>query len=350
MRGHTERPIPKTLSSSVHVIATALLFFAVVAGRGHTANFDPPAWAYPETPRGFQPDPDDGSAKHLVGSTRSFTYRQLTDVFAPPDWYPGEHPRMPQVPVARGRTPGVPACSSCHLPNGLGRPESSSLAGLSVAYLTLQLADFKIGARHSSVGESAMADIARALTADEAAAAITYYAHLPRTPWITVVETDAVPKTRVVENGLRIPLEPEELEPIGQRIVEVPKYPARTRLSDSHAPFVAYVPKGSIRRGRAFVATGGAQMIGSRVVTPGTAVACLNCHGVTLHGMAHAPDSDVAVPGLAGRSPTYIVRQLYDVHSGARSAPSTALMKPIAAQLTLQQMIDIAAYLGSKAP
>ncbi len=55
-------------------------------------------------------------------------------------------------------------------------------------------------------------------------------------------------------------------------------------------------------------------------------------------------------PALSGRSPTYIVRQLYDIQSGARSGPTTEQMKPIAGQLTLQEMIDIAAYIGSKTP
>jgi cytochrome c553 len=66
--------------------------------------------------------------------------------------------------------------------------------------------------------------------------------------------------------------------------------------------------------------------------------------------MAHAPDTDVPVPALAGRSPTYILRQLYDVQSGARSGKTVELMKPIATQLTLQEMIDLAAYSASKMP
>jgi cytochrome c553 len=321
----------------------------MVAG-GRSASFEPPAWAYPQTPREFQPEPDDGLAKRLPGSKGAFTSKQLADLFAPPDWYPAEHPRMPQV-VARGRAPKVQACAACHLPNGQGRPESSSLAGLTVDYMTLQLADFRSGARHSSVGESAMADIARGLSEQEIREALAYFAGLartPGTPWVTVVETDSVPKTRIVENGLRIPVEPVDMESLGDRIIEVPKDSGRARLLDPHTSFIAYVPKGSIRRGRTFVTTGGAQMLGSKVVTPGNAVPCANCHGVTFHGMAHAPDSNVPVPALASRSPTYIVRQLYDVHSGARSAPSTQLMKPIAAQMTLQQMIDAAAYLASK--
>jgi cytochrome c553 len=330
------------------IIAT--LAALLLAGIGKTASFDPPLWAYPSTPQGFQPDPDDGKPRHLVGSARTYTYKQIEDSFAPADWFPMDHPRMPLVPVAQGRQPDVHACSWCHLPNGLGHPQSGSLAGLSADYLTQQLVDFKSGARHASVGTSIMATIARALAADEGKAAITYYSRLTRTPWITVVESEMVPKTRVIEGGLRVPLEPEEMEPLGQRIVEVPKFPSRSRLYDSHAPFVAYVPTGSIRRGRAFVSNGGAVMRGTTVVVPGKTPACSTCHGPSLRGMPHAPDTTIAVPALAGRSPTYIVRQLYDIHSGARSGPTTELMKPIAGQLTLQEMIDVAAYLGSKMP
>ena len=147
-------------------MATPLGCSTLSVTTGRTATFEPPLWAYPETPRAFQPDPDDGSAKRLPGSTKSFTSKQLGDLFAPPDWYPAEHPRMPQV-VARGRAPKVQACAACHLPNGLGRPESSSLAGLTIDYMTGQLADFKNGSRHSSVGEPTMVDIARALSGED---------------------------------------------------------------------------------------------------------------------------------------------------------------------------------------
>lgn len=303
--------------------AVAALFLFGVGTR--SANFEPPAWAYPEV-----------QAPRIVAVKTLLTRVPVSA-------------RVPRV-VTAGRAPDVQACSSCHLANGLGHPASSSLAGLSVEYFTMELANFRNGSRHASRGETPMATIARALTVEEASAAAAYYANLPRLPWIAVIEADMVPKTRLAENGVRVPLQPAELEPIGQRIVEVPKFPARMSGPDPGSPFIAYVPTGSIRRGRAFVSTGGAVMRGAEVVVPGTSVACGTCHGVTLRGMAHAPDSDVPVPPIVGRSPTYIVRQLYDVHSGARSAPSTTLMKPIAAQMTLQQMIDVAAYLASKQP
>jgi cytochrome c553 len=338
------------MSGTGRLVFTAVLLVILAVVTSHSAaSFEPPDWAYPATPRDFKPDPDDGKPKRLAASTKAYTYAQLQDVFAAPDWYPTAHPKMPDV-VAKGRRPAVHACASCHLTNGLGHPQSGSLAGLQAEYMLLQLADFRTGARHASVGDSPMAAIARALTPEETKAAVDYFAGLQRTPWITVIESAMAPKTRVVEGGLRVALEPEQLEPIGQRIVEVPKFPSRSASLDPRASFVAYVPMGSLRRGRAFVSSGGAVMRGTTVVVPGKTPPCTQCHGPSLRGMAHSPDSDVPVPALAGRSPTYILRQLYDVQSGARSGKTVELMKPIAAQLTLQEMIDIAAYSAGKMP
>ena len=301
------------------------------------ASFRPPQWAYGEGERG-KPLPDDGQPKRITGSTRSFTLAQIHDSFAPADWYPNEHPPMPAVPVATGRKPDLRACSWCHLPNGLGHSQSGNLAGLSADYLARQLVDFKSGDRHSSVGNTIMANISRALTPEEAEAAVKYFSRLRQRAWVKVVESDTAPRTEVVEGGLRVQREPQELEPLAGRIVEVPVEAGRTRLYDSHAGFVAYVPKGSIARGKALVAK------------PDKAVQCTECHGQDLRGAAHARDSNLSVPGVRGRSPTYLVRQLYDFNSGARSGPGAELMKPIAVQMTLQEMTDVAAYFASLAP
>ena len=53
----------------------------------------------------------------------------------PPDWYPEEHPPMPQIVAHGGQRPAGRACAQCHLPSGDGHPESSSLAGLPAAYM-----------------------------------------------------------------------------------------------------------------------------------------------------------------------------------------------------------------------
>jgi len=67
---------------------TAILLVFLGAGIGRTAaNVPPPEWAYPQTPRPFTPDPDDGTPKHLAGSIRAYTYQQaeyLTQQLAAP--------------------------------------------------------------------------------------------------------------------------------------------------------------------------------------------------------------------------------------------------------------------------
>ena len=54
------------------------------------------------------------------------------------------------------------------------------------------------------------------------------------------------------------------------------------------------------------------------------------------------------MPGIAGRSPSYMVRQLYDMQQGARKGVWTDLMKPVVAKLTNEDMLAIAAYTASK--
>ena len=72
----------------------------------------------------------------------------------------------------------------------------------------------------------------------------------------------------------------------------------------------------------------------------GKTTRCTVCHGDELKGMG-------SVPGLAGRSPSYLVRQLYDMQHGTRSGVLTSLMTPVVAKLTADDMLAIAAYLAS---
>jgi cytochrome c553 len=242
---------------------------------------------------------------------------------------------MPEI-LARGRKPGMFACGYCHYPNGQGRPENSSLAGLSAGYIAQQMADYKNGLRKTS--EPAMTAPAfmpaQAKSATEAEGKISgeYFASLQYKPWIKVVETDTVPKTHVA-GFMLVPLEGAGTEPIGQRIIEVAEDLARTSLRDPRSGFVAYVPVGSIRRGEALVTTGGA----------GKTIPCGTCHGQDLKGLGD-------VPPLAGRSPSYTVRQLYDYQSGARAGLLSPLMKESVAKLTIDDMVSIAAYTASRAP
>jgi cytochrome c553 len=299
----------------------------------------PPSWAYPEKPPDFLPTPDDGSLRRVPGSAASFTLTQLRDLFRAPDWHPADHAPMPDV-VAYGRRPEVYACGFCHRAEGTGGPENARLAGLPAAYIVQQMADFKSGARGTSVPNrlptSAMIAVARAATDTEVAAAAAYFSALAPRRSIRVVETAAVPKTYVA--GWFLAAAPAGArEPIGARILEVPEDLERFESRDSRAGFLAYVPIGSIRQGQVLAEHGGVSA-GDQQTVP-----CATCHGPGLRGLG-------PVPGIAGRSPSYVVRQLWDFRHGARAGPSSVLMRPVVEKLTLDEMIALAAYLASLPP
>ena len=170
---------------------------------------DLPAWAYgfdntTEGPRSDSPDSearggkDDGSLRHLPGSTRSFTLTQIRDNSGPADWYPEDHPAMPEI-VAHGHKPSVVACSFCHYPNGKGRPVNTNLAGLPYSYILQTLHDFKNGARKSAdtrkSNTNVMIGFTKSMSDDEMKDAARYFSSMKWTPWIRVVEADMVPKT-----------------------------------------------------------------------------------------------------------------------------------------------------------
>ena len=165
---------------------------------------------------------------------------------------------MPDI-VARGRAKDVLACSLCHYPNGKGRPENSSPAGLSYSYFIQTMEDFKNGLRKSDDPRKGntdrMAGFAKAMTDEEIKASAQYFTSMKWTPWIKVVETSTVPKTHI-NAGLFIAEEGSEKEPIAGRIIEVPvNAEASEQLRDPHSGFIAYVPPGSIKKGEALVTT-----------------------------------------------------------------------------------------------
>jgi cytochrome c553 len=277
----------------------------------------------------------DNTARHLPGSSLSFTLARIRDSFGPADWYPDDHPPMPDI-VAHGKKPDVRACALCHYPNGKGRPENASVAGYPIAYFIQQMADFKKGDRKSAdpnkANTNAMIAYAKIMTDDEVRAAAEYFGSMKWTPWIRVVETSTVPKTRIAV-GMFLPLESGEKEPLGQRIIEVPENTEATEvLRDARSGFIAYVPVGSIKKGQALATTGG-----------GKTTQCAVCHGADLKGLG-------PVPGIAGRSPSYLVRQMYDMRQGARKGLWSDLMKPVVANLSEDDMLVIAAYTASLKP
>jgi cytochrome c553 len=279
--------------------------------------------------------PDDGIPRHVPESDAAFTITQERDLFFVPDWHPGDHPPMPDA-VGHGRRPELRACGSCHRASGTGGPENASLAGLPAAYIAQQMVDFKSGARKFSGPPRSpvtlMIAIAKAASDDEVQAAASYFSSLKPAPNINVVETDTVPKTRIAR-VFYTKLPDAGTEPLGQRIIEIPQDMAQFEHRDSRAQFTAYVPVGSIAKGEALAKTGGA----------GKTMACSSCHGPDLKGVG-------AIPGIAGRSPSYVVRQFYDFQQRNRAGDAGAMMKPIVAKLSSDDMISLAAYLASLKP
>src|ERR1700691_3829242 len=318
----------RTMSSVV--IITSGVFAASVA-----ATVDAPIpWAYaipPAPPAGTPPAapaPPDTSLKHLPGSSGQFTRAQISDRFGPADWYPSDHPSMPDV-VAHGKKPDVWACGLCHYPNGKGRQENAGVAGLPVDYFIQTMHDFRDGLRKSAEprknNTKLMMTFAKDMSDDEIKAAAEYFGSMKWTPWIKIVETKTVPKTKP-SNGLFL-VEGNEMEPIGNRIVETPINGEATEvLRDPHSSFTAYVPIGAVKKGEALVTKGG-----------GKTVACGTCHGADLKGLG-------PVPPLAGRSPSYLMRQMFDMQQGFRKGSWTELMKPVVEHLTADDMMNIAAY------
>jgi len=333
------------------ILAGAMVAGLCVAGGATAAESQPPEWAYatpPAAPAGAPPAAaaavDDGKVYSLPGTDRTFTANQIrgrldnvSPARVPPaDWYPGDHPAMPKIVAEGDPTRGIVACDLCHYPNGKGRSENASPAGLPKDYIIEQMHDMRDGLRQSADSRKAntkqMIAFAKAMTEDEIGQAATYFSSMTWTPWIHVVESKTTPKVHS-NGGLYLPLEGADAgtEPLGDRIVEVPVNPQHTSvLRDPRSPFIAYVPIGSVEKGRDIVKTGAG----------GKATPCAICHGETLNGLG-------AVPGIAARSPSYIARQLYDIQQGARNGGMTALMKPVVAKLTNEDILDIAAYTAS---
>ena len=321
-------------------IAALALAFVLIVGTLFAA--DPPPWAY-----GFEGPPQAGatappigpantdqSLRTVPGATAQYSRAQIGNRFGPADWFPGEHPQMPDV-VAHGKQPNVWACGLCHYPNGKGRAENAGVSGLPTDYFIHTMHDFKNGNRRSADPRKAntnlMIQFAKNMSDDEIKGAAEYFGAMKWTPWIKVVEAKMVPKTKP-SNGLFL-IEGKEMEPLGNRIIEAPVNAEATEiLRDPHSGFTAYVPVGAVKKGMELVTKGG-----------GKTIACGTCHGADLKGVG-------PVPGLAGRSPSYLMRQMFDMQQGFRKGTWTELMKPVVANLTTDDMMNIVAYTASQMP
>ncbi len=164
-----------------------------------------------------------------------------------------------------------------------------------------QVADMKSGARRTSVPDHLPSDymmnVAMDASASEIDSAATYFHALVPRANIAVTEVDLVPATIATSCHL-VETKSGRTERLGTRIVEVPVDAEQFEMP------------------------------------------CVACHGADLRSVGN-------VPALAGRSPSYVVRQLYDFKHGARASPARVPMLPVVKELDLEDMIALAAYVAS---
>jgi cytochrome c553 len=223
------------------------------------------------------------------------------------------------------------ACGSCHLMSGQGHPESADIAGMPAEYTLRQMSYFKSGARKE---EARMGPIARAVSDEDLRQAAEYFAAIKPNVFVKVIETATPPKTYVSADARHRRIAPDGgTEPIGRRIIQIPEDPMQTTIRNPHSGFAAYVPPGSIARGKALALSGDS----------GKTIQCAICHGDALTGLGE-------VPRIAGLQPVYIARQLLQMQNGTSAGTNAALMKKVVAKLSEDDVIALAAYLGSLPP
>jgi cytochrome c553 len=292
------------------------------------------AWAYIGGKKVNLPDFPPGP-QQVPGSTKIYTDADLKNERSPPDWFPDEHPKAPDIVGSDVKGKPYP-CAMCHQIEGQGFLTTPNLAGLPKDYIVQQIQEFRSGQRRSWPADRGPTDDmvkeAKAVSDADVALAAAYFSSLPRPTLFRVVETDTVPAVTGDLYGFYDLVPGGKPEPIGGRIVEVPDDVMRAIRGDPHTVFIAYVPKGSVARGEQIVRTGGA-----------AGLACRSCHGPNLAGGG-------GIPPIAGRSPGYIARALWDIHTGARGGPAVAQMQATAKGLSQAEVRDAAAYLASLKP
>lgn len=326
-----------SLALSLALITTS----SVAAAQGSSSDFVVPAWAFPTTPappKGTSPVMWDSVTLHRVpNSARQFTLKQVNNPFDIPDWFPQQHPLMPSS-VQYGVRPDGRACGYCHLPDGQGRPENGTLAGLPVEYVVRQVRAMREGTRGSANPAgvpSSMVQVSKGFTDDEVRSAARYYARLRLTRRNVVREVEQVPTTRVA--GLIYAYDGNgagtSTEPIAGRLLEVPISIERHDLRDPWVSYSTYVPVGALARGRRLATRGPA----------GPATTCVACHGPQLLGAGE-------VPTIAGRAPSNVLRQLINFRTRARRDSTATPMYAVVDALSLDDMVALAAYVGSLPP
>jgi cytochrome c553 len=307
------------------------------------APIDLPEWLFPVDPNSLIKNPppvklDDVEPLDIPDSDQKFTQARINDPFNAPDWHPADHVPMPDV-VAKGRKPAVMACAYCHTPTGQGRPENSALAGLPEAYIKEQLLDMRAGKRKPTGPEVykpswAMHTLAKALTDAEIDESAKYFAQQKLKRRHFVVESLRIPRA---ERAAWIYEEVGGTEDLEGRLLEVTSELQRHERRDDRLQYTVYVPPGSQARGKRLATTGEGEEKGVKTQV------CATCHLTNLKGTDK-------IPPIAGRSPTYLLRQMLAFRNGTRVNEASPQMAPVVEKLTLSEMIDLVSYVGSMYP
>jgi cytochrome c553 len=334
----------RTQGALIAIASVVLGASVVIAQQNAPASNAPvppgvPEWAYntPPPPPGSPPPAtalpaDDNAVVKIAGTDKTMTRGALRGVKEIPDWYPEDRTAAKPAVVLSGRE-GVRACGFCHLADGSGRPENAPVSAYHPAYFMQQMEDFKNGLRKSADPRKAntnnMIGFAKMITPEEVRAAAEYFAAQPYPRRMRVIESKTAPKVRL-QGGMHMAIPAAEgggMEPIPDHIVEVPDDNLRAEARDTRMGWTAYVPPGTLNKGKQLA----------------TKHQCGFCHGSNLEGLG-------PIPPLAGRSPSYTMRQLFDMKTGTRRGPWSEVMKPIVNNLSTQDMMALSAYAASVQP
>ncbi|HKU89669.1 MAG TPA: c-type cytochrome [Steroidobacteraceae bacterium] len=280
------------------------------------------------------PKYDDVEQLTIPDSDQKFTLARINDPFNAPDWFPAAHGPMPDI-VARGHKPKIIACAYCHTPTGQGRPENAALAGLPEAYIKEQLEAFRSGERRSIgpevyVPSHMMQPLAATLSDEEIDESAKYFAQQKLARRHYVVEGINIPRA---EPAFWVYKEVDGTEDLGERLVEVAPDITRHERRDPKMQYTAYAPPGSLVKGKSLATTG----------DKGKTQICSTCHLARLEGTDK-------IPPIAGRSPTYLLRQLIAFKNGTRTNEAAKQMDAVVEKLELADMVALAAYVGSLYP
>ena len=144
----------------------------------------------------------------LEGSSATFTRQEIRHAQDVIDWFPEDYPPMPDIikygPESLRGGPDW-ACGSCHLPNGKGRPSNAPTAGLPVSYMVQQLNDMRNGLRYSADPRKPnmpnMIRMAKAMTEEEILESAEFWAAVPWTRRLYVMEAELIPEMYLNPNN-----------------------------------------------------------------------------------------------------------------------------------------------------